>query len=502
MSWRDKSVAVGASKEDEGKTPSSAISYTRDVLAQMPRQLGLTARNVITGVTALPAIAADVTMGGINLALPSNMQQRMPSEALQNFLTMAGLPEAETGLERGIGMLQSAMTGSRIDPMAAAAALRSTGTAGPSAIRGAGPLSTPQNISLATPRQETFYEGRGQGYVVPPASIRSDMPAQIAESFSGKRLTAEVASEKNQEVTNRLAARSLGLSENQPITESSLKAVRNEAGKVYQQIKESGRIPADPQYKRDINAIATNVQRIAQDFGDLDVGARDKITKLAKDLDKDSFDAESAILALRQLRDDATKNMSSQEANLSNLGIAQRAAANALENAVLRHLRAIGRDDLADQFNNARTMIAKSHDVQAATNFSTGDVNPQVFARILANDEPLSGELAVIGRMGSAFPRAMTPRRDSTAVTTMDLALAGGGLGAGYLSQDPVMAAIGASLPLIRRGTTRGLLSEPVQNVLARPYPGVPGRAAGAAAGLLMAETEAEQKRRRERAGR
>lgn len=499
MSWKNDQLVGRPKDEKESEGISGAFEYVGDVMGQMPRQAGLAARNILTGVTSIPGLLADVTMSGINLALPDRMRQDMPSEAFQNLMTGVGFPEAETSLERGLGVIQSGLAGSRVDPLAAVAALRSTGTATSSAVRGAGPLSTPQNISLTTPKQETFYEGRGQGYVVPPASVRSDMPAQVAESFSGKRLTAEVASEKNQEVTNRLAARSLGLSENQPITQSALKAIRTEAGKVYQQIRDSGRITADTQYKNDINAIAANVQKIAQDFGELNVGARDEITKLTKDLNKNSFDADSAVLLLRQLRQDATKNLASQDAASSNLGIAQRSAANALENAVLRHLRAIGRDDLAEEFNSARTAIAKSHDVEAATNFSTGDVNPQFFAKLLTNDEPLSGELAVIGRMGSAFPRAMTPRRDSTAVTALDLALAGGGLGAGYLSQDPVMAAFGASLPFMRRGMTRGLLSEPVQNVLSRPYPGIPGRAAGATTGLLAAESEEEQRKRRER---
>ena len=496
MSYGNDEI-VGKSKSDEKE--QSAIEYTRDVLRQMPRQLGLTARNIVTGATAIPGIAADVTMSGVNALLPSNMQQAMPSQALQNFMSRAGLPEPETGLERFSGMIQSGLTGSRIDPMAAVAALRSTGTATPSAVRAAGPLATPQNVTLPTPKQETFYEGRGQGYVVPPASIRSDTPTQIAESMGGKRLTAEIASERNQDVTNMLAARALGLSENQPITQSSLKAVRTEAGKVYGQISNSGRIQADPQYKSEIDAIAQNVQKIAADFGDLDVGARKEIEKLAKDLNQPSFSSESAVLLLRQLRDDATKMMKSESAKDASLGMAQRSAANALEAAIMRHLRRIGRDDLADQFNDARTRIAKAHDVEAATNFATGEVNPRVFERLLANGEPLSGELAPIGRMGAAFPRSMTPRRDSTGVTALDIGLAGGGLGAGFLAQDPLMAIVGASLPAMRRGVTRGLLTEPVQNVLSRPYPGVPGSAFGAGGGILMSESEAEQRKRRGR---
>lgn len=491
--WQDQSEPVGRSKKDEESNGlRGAVEYAGDVLAQMPRQAGLTARNIITGVTGLPGMAADVAMSGINLALPQSMQQQMPSQALQNLMTQAGLPEAQTGLERGLGMLQAGMTGSRIDPMAAVAGARMAGVRPP----GAGPMVGPQQSAPPTMPQQTFMEGRAQGYVLPPASIRQDAPAQIIESFGGKRLTGEIASQRNQDVTNRLAARAVGLSENQPITAGSLKAVRDEAGAIYQQIRESGRIPADPQYQRDIAAVAQEIADISGDFTGANVGARQEIMDMVKSLNQPEFGANAAVTYLRKLRDTAAKNIKAQEPERNDLGLAQRSAATALENAILRHLRNIGRDDLASQFSQARTTIAKAHDIEAATDFASGNVDAAKFARLLAKGEPLSGELELIARMGAAFPQATRRPTSSAGVSALDIYGGVGVGGLGLMTQSPEIAALGVAMPFMRRGAIGGMLSEPVQNVLTRQYPNIPGRAIGATGGLLAAEDEEEQMRR------
>jgi hypothetical protein len=497
MSWREKSAVVGSSKkEDKEGALSRVLSGAKDVLSEMPRQAGLAARNVLTGVTGIPAIGADLTMSGVNFLLPQSRQQQMPSQAFQNLLTKAGLPEAQTGLESGLGIAQSALAGSAIDPMAAIAAFRAMRIPASSAERAAGPLSLPAQAPIVTPRGQTFYEARTEGYVLPPASARPGIDTQVAESLSGKRLAAEAASEKNQIVTNTLAARALGLSENQPITPESLRAVRTAAGEVYEEIRNSGQIIPDEQYLDDIIKISSNVERIASDFGGLNVGARDEIKKLVDGLLQNRFSADAAVTLLRTLRNNATKRISSPEPDQSSLGLAERSAATALENAILRHLRASGRDDLAEKFASARTTIAKSHDVEAATNLATGDVNPLVIGRMRAAGEPLTGELDLIGRMGASFPRAMTPRRDSTGVTALDIGILGGGIAGGYFADNPVLAGLGVAAPFLRRGYTQGLLSDPVQNVLSRPSQSIPGRAAGGVSGLLAGETEEERRRR------
>ena len=160
---------------NEAETPAPAAPTDRarslaDQLRTLPqdmlRQGGLAARNVVTGLTGIPGMAADAAMAGYNLATGS--QQQMPSEALQQTMTQMGLPEPQTGLERGLGMAQSAMAGARV-PM-------------PQVGRQA-----PANFQRApTVAEREFSRAQGAGYVVPPASVRPSVGNVALESVGGK----------------------------------------------------------------------------------------------------------------------------------------------------------------------------------------------------------------------------------------------------------------------------------------------------------------------------
>lgn len=79
----------------------------------LARGVGLAARTAITGVTALPAMAADVpvALGNVVSSLFGGKTMQLPSQALQRTMTAAGLPEAETGLERAVMAGGEAATG-------------------------------------------------------------------------------------------------------------------------------------------------------------------------------------------------------------------------------------------------------------------------------------------------------------------------------------------------------------------------------------------------------
>lgn len=475
MSWRDAPLA-GARAGDEEEN-----GKMKDALAQTRRQLGLAGRSIITGVTGLPGMAADAAMAAINLGLPEKYRQQMPSSALQGLLTDIGMPEPETDTERFAGAVQSMLAGSRVP-------LPSIGPQAPAGFEA--------RPSLA---RQTFEAGRQEGYVVPPASVRPGIRSRLAESVAGKAATQQEASLRNQEVTNRLAAQSLGLPPNEPITLAALKEVRNKAGEVYAGIRKSGRIVADDQYKNDLTNITREIADIADEFKGANVGAKDDVFKLIRSLNTDSFNANAAVSYLNQLRDDAASNLASEGAAMKSLGRAQKKAATALENAIMRHLRNTGQEDLANSFQNARQTIARSYDIEDATNLQTGNVRAKQLAKALERGDPLTGELSMIGRMGATFPKATEEVLASPGVSAADVygsmlgtgALFAGGGGMGSL------AALG--LPMARMGVRSGILSEAGQNVLTRPYTGIPGRAFTGTAGLLAGESEEERRKRRER---
>lgn len=90
---------------EAARQPSQALATTdTDVM----RQLGLTARAGVTGVLGLPTLASDALVSLINMM---GGKVPMPSQAQQQLLTQAGLPQPATPQERTVQDISSAMAG-------------------------------------------------------------------------------------------------------------------------------------------------------------------------------------------------------------------------------------------------------------------------------------------------------------------------------------------------------------------------------------------------------
>lgn len=452
---------------------ASSPSITEQIRAlpqEFPRQLGLAGRNVVTGLTAVPGMAADAAMALYNLGTGS--QQQMPTEALQQAMTRAGLPEARTGLERGLGMVQSAMAGAKI-PM-------------PTIGR-----QVPKNFQSApTVAQRELAATQEAGYVVPPASVKPSISNVALESAAGKAATQQIASGRNQEITNALAAKSVGLPPNQPITINALKDIRAAAGNVYKDVKKTGRIAADRQFITDLRGLRQTTNEISKDFPEADIGSAEAIDKLVKSLAKRSFDATSAIEYMKKLRKSANANLSGINAtdpDKVSLGAAQRNAADALEEMVGRHLAKINRSELARQFDNARRTIAKTYTVQGALE-TTGNVNASKLAALLRKDKPLSPELTTAARFAGAFPKAaaVPEKSGSPGVSALDFALtAGGAATLPIIGQNPAMA---LAYPAVRYGARNLALSRALQQGLLKQPKPLPPELVGATAGAMAGQ--------------
>jgi hypothetical protein len=60
-------------------------------------------------------------------------------------------------------------------------------------------------------RDATLAETQAAGYALPPSQIAPTLPNRVLEGFAGKLTTAQQASAKNQNVTNTLIKREIGL---------------------------------------------------------------------------------------------------------------------------------------------------------------------------------------------------------------------------------------------------------------------------------------------------
>lgn len=104
----------------EGATQEQVLAYAqqnyskaqpqRSMLEEAGRQVGLTARAGVTGLTAIPAMMADPLAAGIN-QLAGRKVMDLPSQGIQNLMTAVGVPAPETGLERAVQAGTAAMAG-------------------------------------------------------------------------------------------------------------------------------------------------------------------------------------------------------------------------------------------------------------------------------------------------------------------------------------------------------------------------------------------------------
>lgn len=255
-------------------------------------------------------------------------------------------------------------------------------------------------------------EAHQAGYVLPP-SMASETPGGLANGlagWSGKIKTAQAASEANQEVTNALAAKSLGIDPEQGITEAALRNVRAEAGKAYTAIpKALPVVTQDADFVDAIGQINDKTASLSQAFPNITKNS--EIEDLVGDLtNAQQFKTEDGISLVRQLRKDATANFrAAADPKKLALAQAQRDAADAVDDLIERNLAQTGQDGLVADYRAARQTIAKSYDLQSATNLVSGNVNAQRLATLMGRGRPLTGELQTIAKAASAFPKAMQP---------------------------------------------------------------------------------------------
>lgn len=324
-------------------------------------------------------------------------------------------------------------------------------------------------------RDATLREALDAGLVVPPATSNPNALNTAAESVSGKAATQSAASAKNQPTINSLIRQELGIAANAPLTRKTLKEVRTSAGKAYEAVKETGDIVPDQQFLDEVVGLVSGPQDVAKAFPGAKAPAGQHIEELADSLMQPKFTANAAVEYVKRLRSSAKANF--KAANIAGdpeklaMGHAEWDAAGTLEDMIGRHLQGIGKGDLAEQFDKARVLIAKSHSAEAALNEGTGNIIARNLTTQLKRNKPLSGAFDLIARFGQAFPKAVAEPTQSGGVSALSAAIGGGGAVMGH----PELLAI----PLARWGTRKAILTKAMQPKMAMPSyaPGKTGNA-------------------------
>jgi hypothetical protein len=311
---------------------------------------------------------------------------------------------------------------------------------------------------------------REAGYVIPPTQANPTLLNRVLEGTAGKLTTAQNASAKNQEVTNKLAARSLGLADDTPITPELLSNIRATAGDAYEAIANSGLIrpklyagltdtgmlQMSSKYSEALDDIAKPFVTAAKGFPE---SKPSPVIDLVNSLKSNSFDASSAVSMIKQLRTGADDAFRSGN---TDIGRASKSIANLLENTVEEHLKKTGSADLLKEFRNSRQLIAKTYSIEKVLNQTTGSVDAIKLAGQLQKGKPLSGELRQAAEFAQAFPKAArTPEQMGSLPQFSPLDVtAGAGISA--ILQNPAYLATLGVRPAARAAT----LSPYIQNRL------------------------------------
>lgn len=273
---------------------------------------------------------------------------------------------------------------------------------------GEGLMRSPISLESHAPVTPAI-SARQSGYVVPPQMAgEGGLVSNILSALGGKTKLQQAASVKNAEVSSRLGAQAIGLPPDAPLTEQAFKDVRANAGNAYDAISNSGvPIKQDMGFVSDLLNTHKDLEQAAAEFPDL--MKNDEVTKIQNALGtgKD-ISPGAAVQLIRKLRGDSGSNIKNWDDPVKQqLGYYQKDAANAVESLIERNLAASGRPDLIPDFRNARQTIAKSYDLEAATNTATGEVDAQKLAKLYAKGRPLTGDLKSIAETAAAFPKAM-----------------------------------------------------------------------------------------------
>jgi hypothetical protein len=446
----------------EGKTP---LTLTPEQKAQNDQFFADVTKGVPIGLaSSVPGMPGDVEgLGRLALSpLGVSRETFLPgSEAIGNMI--GGEPRSRQ--EAGARML-----GGLIGPPAALGGARKLGQASAGLVKGGEVLPAAQ-------------EARTAGYVVPP-NMAQQKPSLLSQGLSmlgGKVKTQQAASAKNQQVTNAIAAKELGVDATTPLTKQTFEAIRSEAGKAYGAVAQAmPQVSTDLTFASGVKQLGGRATQAAKDFpGVFENGGVERLVQTLSNTDK--FSTQAALDTVRQLRADAGSHLKAfDDPAKKALGQAQRAAADLLDGLIERRLAQGGNATLMNDYRQARQLIAKSHDVESATNLATGEVSARDLARMADKGRPLTGGLAAIAKMGGAFPKA-----------AQDVATFGGTEGLGIMDAGVGLLGAGMGRPeilgaMLGRPLARGaILSNPYQNaVLGARNANVPG-ASSISPGLL-----------------
>jgi len=508
----------GATTTPAVASTASAATPSKPTLGeQAVRGFGIGTRGVVQGLVDLPAMVSDNLIAKpLNAAADlvtgkgNGPRLKMAGESVNDLMTRAGVPEAQTASERVVEGINRGAAGAA-STMGAGAALTAGARAGAAAaqvpgtvgqavraqlleapalqigsgaasgaassitresgggegaqlaaglVGGLAPLSISRKSVEVPQLSQTAKAAKAAheaGYVIPPSDVAPTMLSEVLNGLGGKIKTAQFASARNQSVSNEMARKALGLPAEADITIDALESLRRNAASAYAPVAASGTVTPTAAFGKALDQAIDPFVSQSKSFPGMKAPA---VVSDINALRSPQFDAGDALNAIRSMREGADRAYRAGEA-LS--GKAYRQAATALEDALEIHLKGLGQNgvEILRGFRGARQQIAKSYTVQSALNPQTGSVNAIKLASDLAKGKPITGELRAVAEFGQAFPKAAQALKEAPKSGSVFDSLAA--LGTGAVTGSPFSIGLLAARPAARSV----LLSKSVQRRMA-----------------------------------
>lgn len=290
-------------------------------------------------------------------------------------------------------------------------------------------MHSPDLSGKTSLKQRNAQAAINEGYVLPPSNTESGIVSRTLEGVSGKEKTLQLASVKNQQVTDNLAKDYLKIPRDVELNAQTLQAAKEPYNNVYEQIAS---LPA--------------VKRVG---------------KLADG--KESLTGKQALESLKKTRYDSRVmweyfNRSGDPEAMAKANILDEQA-----KSMERNLESIAmgakKPELVQELRNARKELAKIYTVEKSLNPETGNVDAKVILKLKQKGAPIDGALGKVAKTAEAFPDAMrVPKAGySNPFTAWDATF--GALGAGVSTPALVM-------PAARVGARYGVLSKAGQRAI------------------------------------
>jgi len=446
------SAATAMGRADLAPAPSEDPNFVRQVFDKV----GFT-KPQFEPQTPGQRIADSAIQGGVSgLASPANgIRQAITNTLVNSIGGAAGGAATEAGAGPALSITAGMLGGAGATRAVASAQNKVAAMA----------LRQQQNAV----RDQTIDTARGAGYVISPSETNPGAINQALEGIAGKLSTRQLASQRNQEVTNQLARQDVGIPESMPITKELLAQLRQQAfTKGYEPVTRVGPIRPGGAYRRALDDIESKYTGASSSFPD---AVRNEVGKMVEGLRVRQFDAGDAVKMTQILRDDASKSYASGD---KALGKAQSAAAGAIEDQLERGLQGQGKAGatMLDDFRDARRQMAKTHTLESALVEGTGNIQASKLAAALRKGAPLQGGMKLAASAAEAFPKNMQSPETMGAVpgiSPLDV-MSGAGMGAmGAAATGSPSGAMLAALPAIRPIIRSMLLSAPYQNSMGKP---------------------------------